>query len=95
MKTLMKKVVGMISLSVVDLTMVILMNNCLHFCDKSSTKVHSCLSPNGQVAIFCDVALATADHLVGDLHNQGGHPLWTVKENLSITVTNMIIFNLL
>ena len=46
----------------------------------------SCLSPYRQVAVFCDVTLATADHLVGDLHNEGGNPLRAEEEHLSIAV---------
>ena len=50
----------------------------------ASTK--SCLSPYRQVAVLSDVALATADHLVGDLHNEGGDPLRAEEEHLSIAV---------
>ena len=44
------------------------------------TSTKSCLSPYRQVAVLSDVALATADHLVGDLHDEGRHPLRAEKD---------------
>ena len=52
------------------------------------------MSPDGEVAVLRDVALATSDHLVCDLHDEGGdlftsfqkksrqqiYPLWAVVE---------------
>ena len=55
------------------------------------TSTESCLSPYRQVAVLRDVALATADHLVGDLHDEGGHPLRAEKEHSSITVNRNIV----
>ena len=38
------------------------------------------LVPDGEASTLCDEPLAAADHLVGDLHQEGGHPLRRVVE---------------